>query len=84
MDWSMKGARDWMRGEVVLDCEVLGYGIVLGCEMVLDCVIALGCEVSSNESTLSPDNLSLGCNSIVFDNTFPSSFFSSSFFADFS
>ena len=34
MDWSMKGERDWMRGEV-LDCGVLACEVVLDCEMVL-------------------------------------------------
>ena len=33
MDWSMKGERDWMRGEV-LDCGVLVCEVVLDCEMV--------------------------------------------------
>ena len=64
MDWSMKGERDWMRGEV-LDCGVLVCEVVLDCEMVLRL-----------ESILSPDTLSLDCSSIIFDITFPSSIFS--------
>ena len=63
MDWSMKGERDWMRGEV-LDCGVLVCEVVLDCEMVLRL-----------ESILSPDTLSLDCSSILFDITFPSSIF---------
>ena len=63
MDWSMKGERDWMRGEV-LACEVLICEVVLDCKVVLDI-----------ESILSSDTLSLGCSSILFDITFPSSIF---------
>ena len=63
MDWSMKGERDWLRGEV-LDCGGLACEVVLDCEMVLRL-----------ESILSPDTLSLDCSSILFDITFPSSIF---------
>lgn len=34
MDWSMKGERDWMRGEV-LDCGVLDCEVVLRLESIL-------------------------------------------------
>lgn len=34
MDWSMKGERDWMRGEV-LDCGVLVCEVVLRLESIL-------------------------------------------------
>lgn len=69
MDWSMKGERDWMRGEVVMGCEVLDCGVLV-CEVVLDCEMVLRLE-----SILSPDTLSLDCSSILFDITFPSSIF---------